>query len=265
MWTRGLERRVIFVDDDDRADLRRRLSAVLPACGARCFAWAFLSNHVHLILQTGEVPIGVAMKRVMTGFVLRFNARHQRVGYLLQGRFGSRLVTTNPDLMQLVRYVHLNPLRAGLVPDLPALATYEWCGHSALMGRRGSFAFESSRDALALFGRDAERATECLSRWMERSDARSEIPAPADPDSSPDLGRLIRSTCEALGVSEEALLSGARASPVSRARAMICYAAVSELGIPARTVARRLGITPGAVSQSRERARAWARSEKLNT
>ena len=56
---------------------------MLPACGARCFAWALLSNHVHLVLQSGEVPIGAVLKRVLTGFALRFNLRHDRVGYVL--------------------------------------------------------------------------------------------------------------------------------------------------------------------------------------
>jgi len=233
---------------------------VLPACGARCFAWALLSNHVHLVLQSGEVPIGAVLKRVLTGFALRFNLRHDRVGYVLQGRFGSRLVSSNADLMNLIRYVHLNPIRAGLARDLGELGSYAWSGHGALIGERPAWPFESVPDALALFGPEPTRARRRLEDWMARGMV--EPPpsdAPAFSRAERDLGELVRSICAQAGVSEESLLSGSRDRSVCRARSLICYLAVGELGIEGRIVASALRVTPGAVTQLVRRGEELAR------
>jgi REP element-mobilizing transposase RayT len=258
VWTRGLERRAIFIDEQDREDLLGRLIRVLPSGGARSFAWAFVSNHVHSVIQTGEVPLGALLARVNTGFALRFNRRHQRVGYVFQSRFGSRLIASTADLRNLIRYVHLNPLRAGLVPDLVSLARYPWAGHGALMGLRGAHAFEAVADALALFGTEPEQARNRLTDWMAHPGTVGASPvAAAKP---PDLSELIRDVCTSSGVSEAALLEGERCHTVTRARAIVCYLAVGELGMSARGVARALDVTPGAVSQAIRRGEVWARS-----
>jgi hypothetical protein len=75
------------------------------------------------------------MRRLLTGYVGAFNRRHRRIGPLVQGRYKSIVVEEEPYLLQLVRYIHLNPLRGGLVEDLNALDRYTWTGHSALLGR----------------------------------------------------------------------------------------------------------------------------------
>lgn len=249
MWTRGYERRTILFDDLDRRDLQVRLVRVLPACGARCFAWAFLSNHFHLVLQSGEMPIGTVLRRVLTGFAVRFNRRHDRTGYVFESRFGSRRVASNSDLMNLVRYVHLNPVRAGLTAGVDDLAAYPWSGHGALIGRRNPLPFEAITDTLALFAPEPELARRRLADWMTREGADA-APAGVDlPRSARDLEELIRSVCEKSRTSEAALLGGSRESAVSRTRAVICYLAVGELGIEGCAVAVALRITPGAVSQ----------------
>ncbi len=86
VWTRALDGRDLFLDVDDRRDVVARLSAVLPDGGARCFGWALMSNHVHLVVKTGHRRLGTLMQRVFTGYAMRFNGRSGRRGYLLQGR-----------------------------------------------------------------------------------------------------------------------------------------------------------------------------------
>ena len=131
---RGIERQAIVRDDTDRAAFVERLGGVLGATGTPCYAWAVLSNHIHLLLRTGGVPLTTVMRRVLTGYAGAFNRRHGRHGYLFQNRYKSILCQEEPYLLELVRYLHLNPMRAEVVKDIRALDRYPWSGHSALMG-----------------------------------------------------------------------------------------------------------------------------------
>jgi REP element-mobilizing transposase RayT len=132
---RGIERRPIFLNDRDRDDFVQRLAKVLTESDTSCFAWALIPNHFHLLLRTGTVPIATVMRRLLTGYVVSFNHRHQRHGRLFQNRYKSILCQQDTYLLELVRYIHLNPLRAGIVDNLSRLDTYAYCGHSRLMGR----------------------------------------------------------------------------------------------------------------------------------
>lgn len=131
---RGIERQPIVRDDTDRAAFVERLGSVLSATQTPCYAWAVLSNHIHLLLRTGGVPLTTVMRRLLTGYAGAFNRRHHRHGYLFQNRYKSILCQDEPYLLELVRYLHLNPIRAGLVKDLRVLDRYPWSGHIALMG-----------------------------------------------------------------------------------------------------------------------------------
>jgi len=131
---RGIERRPIVRDDTDRATFVERLGRVLTATGTPCYAWALLPNHLHLLLRTGAVPLTTVMRRLLTGYAGAFNRRHHRHGYLFQNRYKSILCQEEPYLLELVRYLHLNPVRARLVRNLRALDRYPWSGHSALLG-----------------------------------------------------------------------------------------------------------------------------------
>ena len=132
---RGIERRKIFYDDDDRENFLARLAGIVTDTNTPCFAWALIPNHVHLLLRTGTAPIATVMQRLLTGYAVSFNRRHRRYGHLFQNRYKSILCEEEPYLLELVRYIHLNPLRAGLVQDLGRLDKYPYCGHSALTGK----------------------------------------------------------------------------------------------------------------------------------
>jgi putative transposase len=136
VMVRGIVRGAIFYDNVDRERLIERAAMVLGEGKATCYAFALLSNHFHLLLRTGITPIAGIMSRLLTGYAVSFNARHRRAGHLFQNRYKSILCEEEPYLLELVRYIHLNPLRAGVVRDLDSLEFYPYSGHSAIMGRR---------------------------------------------------------------------------------------------------------------------------------
>jgi REP element-mobilizing transposase RayT len=239
VWARGIDGRAIFLDDADRQDLWERFSRILPESGMRCFACVLMSNHLHLVVQTGPVALSTVMRRIQTGFAMRFNGRTQRAGYLFQGRFGSRIVRDDGDLLRATAYVLRNPLEAGLVTDLDELARYPWCSFGALMGRRAPLLFESPSAALQLLGTEPEAARRRLCEQVLRAEAR------IDP-----LSELIHEVCQELGVAVEDLRGGRRDRRTSDARGRICRRAVLELRLRPSEVGRALGVGPSAVSQA---------------
>lgn len=136
VMVRGIEGRSIFRDDRDRDDFVRRLGKVVLANDLTIYAWALLPNHLHLLLRTGMAPLARAMRSLLTGYAGAFNRRHRRRGHLFQNRYKSIVVEEEPYLLELVRYIHLNPLRAKVLPGLAALDRYPYTGHAALLGHR---------------------------------------------------------------------------------------------------------------------------------
>ena len=136
VMVQGIEGRAIVRDDQDRDDGVRRLGEVAVAKGLTVYAWALLPNHRHLLVRTGATPLARAMRSLLTGYAGAFNRRHRRRGHLFQNRYKSIVVEEEPDLLELVRYLHLNPLRAKVVPDLRGLDRYPYTGHAVLLGRR---------------------------------------------------------------------------------------------------------------------------------
>jgi REP element-mobilizing transposase RayT len=166
VFTRGVARGAIFVDDRDREVFLRYLGEVLIETGARCYAWSLLSTHFHLVLRTGKVPLGRVMQKLLTRYALYFNRRHHRDGHLFQNRYKAILGQADSYLLELVRYVHLNPVRAGMVGDMAALAAYRWTGHRALLGR-GTPDWQDTDLVLAHFGGEPVRARDRYVAYLE--------------------------------------------------------------------------------------------------
>jgi len=93
-------------------------------------------GHFHILLRTGTTPLSTVMRRLMTGYAVTFNIRHRRSGHLFQNRYKSVVCEEETYLLELTRYIHLNPLRARLVEDLKSLDKYPWTGHSVLIGKQ---------------------------------------------------------------------------------------------------------------------------------
>lgn len=132
---RGIARKKIFVDDEDRERFLERLGTILKETGTVCFAWALIPNHFHLLLKTGSTILSTVMSRLLTGYAVTFNRRHRRWGHLFQNRYKSILCQEETYLRELTRYIHLNPLRAKLVADIKDLDEYKFCGHGVILGR----------------------------------------------------------------------------------------------------------------------------------
>jgi len=135
VMARGIERNEIFKDDEDLSDFLDRLAAILEEAQTQCYAWALIPNHFHLLVRTGSVPLSRLMRRLMTGYAVSFNKRHRRTGHLFQNRYKSIVCEEDPYLLELLRYIHLNPLRARLVGSIDDLDEYPWADHSAILGK----------------------------------------------------------------------------------------------------------------------------------
>jgi REP element-mobilizing transposase RayT len=156
---RGIERTPIFREDTDRADFVARLAALCREGHLVVYAWALMPNHFHLLVRTGQSPLFRSMKKLLTGYVVNFNRRHKRVGHLFQNRYKSIICEADRYLLELTRYLHLNPLRGGLVQGLGALRRYPWTGHAALMGWVDRD-WQDTSTVLASFGRPRTRAVQ---------------------------------------------------------------------------------------------------------
>ncbi len=132
---KGIDKRKIANDDQDRQELIGRIGQIGTETGASIYAWALMSNHAHILLRTGPPGLARLMRRVLTGYAIYYNHRHRERGSLFQNRYKSIVCEEKPYFRELVRYIHLNPLRANEVESLAVLDRYRWCGHSIVMGR----------------------------------------------------------------------------------------------------------------------------------
>jgi putative transposase len=154
---RGVERREIFMENLDRRRFLDRLSSLLKETETRCYAWSLMPNHFHLLLMPTRFELAVLMRRLLTGYAVTFNLTHQRVGHLFQNRYKSIVCDKENYLFELIRYIHLNPVRSGLVRTLKELDRYPWSGHSVVMGFR-SLEGQEVDEVLEHFGRTLSRA-----------------------------------------------------------------------------------------------------------
>jgi REP element-mobilizing transposase RayT len=182
---RGIEQRRIFLNDADRLDFLIRLGSLAEGAAMDVYAWALLPNHFHILCKTGLQSLSISMHRLLTGYAVNFNKRRRRYGHLFQNRFKSIVCQEDRYFKELIRYIHLNPLRTGLVKSLKALADYPYSGHSAILGKVQR-PWQNIEHVLALFGKNWGQARQAYHRF---------IAAGATVGRRPDLvgGGLVRS------------------------------------------------------------------------
>jgi len=185
VMARGIERASIFRDDADRDDFLGRLGGLVISGAFTVYAWALLPNHFHLLVRSGNRPLARAMRSLLTGYAGAFNRRHKRHGHLFQNRYKSIVVEEDPYFLELIRYLHLNPLRAGVVASLRALDGYPYAGHAAILGTHPR-PWQAAGEVLEHFGRNPARA---------RTAYRDFVSAGSGQGRRPDLqgGGLVRS------------------------------------------------------------------------
>lgn len=154
---RGIERKALFRDQTDRDRFVERLGTVVGDTATTCYAWALMTNHVHLLLMTGNEPIATVMRRLLTGYAQEFNRRYNRHGQLFQNRYKSILCEKDSYMLELVRYIHLNPVRARITGSVDELKTYRYTGHAVLMGTV-KHAWQDQDGVLRLFHKTAGHA-----------------------------------------------------------------------------------------------------------
>ena len=131
---RGNEQRPVFRDDRDRREYLDRIAHYRERFRFQLLAFCLMTNHVHLALRAGAVPLSRAMAGLQSSYTQWFNRRHARVGHLFQGRYKAFLVQEDRYLLALIRYIHLNPVAAGLVDDV---AKYPWSSDRFFRGGSG--------------------------------------------------------------------------------------------------------------------------------
>ncbi|MCX5782719.1 MAG: transposase [Elusimicrobia bacterium] len=160
---RGIEGREIFLHDFDREEFLRRLEKALKETGHKCYAWALMPNHIHLLITTGTNSLSDMMRKVLTGYAIYFNRKYKRSGYLYQNRYKSILCQEDVYFLELIRYIHLNPLIGGVVKSLEELENYWWTGHSVLIGKRERL-WQTADDVLIRF---SEQKDDAIQKYKE--------------------------------------------------------------------------------------------------
>ena len=135
VYARGNNRRPIFLDDSDRHCYLADLAYVVERQRWYLLAYCLMDNHVHLVVETPRANLAPGMQWLHGNYAQDFNERHGWTGHLFQGRYGSRLITSDERLWGVLAYVMWNRLEAGLCDDP---AEYSWSSHPAMLGRRAA-------------------------------------------------------------------------------------------------------------------------------
>lgn len=262
VYARGIEKRDIFADQDDRKELRRRIALNLKRFDANCLAWAFLPNHFHLLFQSESANLANFMRCLMSGYSIYFNRKYERSGHLFQNRYQSSVIDTERYLLELIRYIHLNPVRSGIVPSLESLSRYPWTGHYEITAS-GRFPWEkypfireffSSRYLssleiyLAFLGegigiRHVEPSSEDRTGRME--DVRTWSNNSSNVMDGPHriFLDIVKKVSRRHSIPHDRILNGCRDRKTSRARREILRECVRGNGMVKRSVCGWLGIT----------------------
>jgi REP element-mobilizing transposase RayT len=227
---RGIERRPIFSDDFDRSFFVERLGRLLAETGADCLAWALMTNHAHLLLRPRAVGLTPLMRRLLTAHALRYNLRHRRAGYLFQNRFKSLPCEEQGYLLALVRYIHLNPYKAGMFTPLEDLDRYPWTGHAALMGNKALLAGQAIGEVLALFASGQRAARRRCRKFMGEGMGQVEGATSTHSAERPPLGRILKETAATFRLAPDALCRRERGALVAQARIELCRRAIGGSG-----------------------------------
>lgn len=167
----SVDEKPLFVDDQDRLEFLSRFEKGLSKSGFICYTWALMDNHYHLFLRTSEKRMSKLMRGLNGGYAIYYNKRHGKRGPLFLGRFKSALVQDQNYAVQLVKYINLNPLRAGIVKSLEQLKNYTWCGHGFLMGDKEATGknFQKREECLRRFGESEEIALKSYIEFLIQS------------------------------------------------------------------------------------------------
>ncbi len=256
---RGNGGQAIYFDDDDRLHFYLLMQEGIARYGHRIHGFCLMSNHVHLVVEVGAQPLAKIMQNLSFRYTRWVNKKQKRIGHLFQGRYKAVLVDRDSYLLELVRYVHLNPVRAKLVRQAHH---YPWCGHRAYLGRE-TLPWLTTEWVLSQFGTrlgTSRNRYEAFVREGYREGRRDDFHSGGDDDgrvlgderftrrtlnkaiTSPKtvtLDQLIQMVCEKYNVTEKTLASVGRERATSEARSVVGWLAQQCAQITLTEVANR--------------------------
>lgn len=261
---RGNQRQATFLDDTDYHAYLRRLALYRKRYDVTLHAYCLMPNHVHLLARTGAVPLAKFMQGLQQSYSQRFNRVHDKAGHVFQGRYRAIVCDSDEYLVTLVRYIHLNPVRAGLASEPGA---YRFSGHRALLAGQAT-ALLDPEPVLRLLG-----GPTAYVRFMEEGGGKSHQPGlyvtydqqilgdrvfadQVTRQSGQELARRPQEPVEAafsrletaLGLTIEVTRGPDRKHEAARARALLAFVLVRRRGYRLKDVARLLGRDPATIS-----------------
>lgn len=276
VFLRGNGRRAIFFDAEDRSRWETLLEAGLRRYGHRVHAYCWMTNHIHMAVQCRTEPVSSLMRFVASRYSRETNRKMQRSGHLFERRHGLILVQADRYLKALVRYIHQNPLDAGLVEDL---AAYRWSSHLAYLGQ-GKPDWLTLDWVLSMFGPSELVARRRYRRFISQSGESQSLQHFRQGIESGDrvlgddrfceaavnesdkrravqsLDEILERICATHDISEREIVSRSRVRRNARIRAMIALEAVETGSATLAEVARRFGRSESVLSRSMARLRA---------
>jgi len=270
---RGNAQQDIFFTDDDRQAFYDLLGEGSQRFGYRIHAFCLMTNHIHLAIQTSEKPLSQSLHNLSFRYTRYVNKTQNRAGHLFQGRYKALLVDADSYLLELVRYIHLNAVRAGLVREA---IDYPHSGHTGYLGKR-QFQFLTVDWVLAQFSDRTDVARKRYARFVAEgsdeghrdefhhglsearvigADSFKEQALKAAGESSyrpPTLERLVEWVCESAGIEPEALATPSRNRSLSRTRALIGWLAKQTGAGSLSALARRFKRDVSSLSRGVER------------
>lgn len=165
--TRGNQRQKIFMDSVDYEKYLRTLAIYKNRYSYRLYGHVLMSNHIHLLIETGETPLSKILQGINQSYTLYFNRRYNTIGHLFQGRYKAILCDRDNYLLALLKYVHRNPLRARISE---ILETYRWSSHHAYTNKHDTAGLVDVDQALRLFSENKSRARKLYRNFMDDGD-----------------------------------------------------------------------------------------------
>ena len=160
---RGNHQQAIFFADADRALLNTIVGRALESFATRLHAYCWMSNHLHLLLQAGETAIAAPMRQIASEFARAMQRKISTTGHFFERRYHATLVDTDSYLLDVLRYIHRNPLEAGIVSDLGA---YPWSSHRAYLGQKCE-AWVCTNFLLGMFAANRASAVSAYGRFVD--------------------------------------------------------------------------------------------------
>lgn len=258
---RGNDGQAIFFDDEDRYHFYLLLQQGIARYEHRVHGFCLMNNHVHLAMEVGEEPLAKIMQNLTFRYTRWVNKKQKRMGHLFQGRYKAILVDRDSYLLELVRYIHLNPVRAKLVRQAHA---YPWSGHRAYLGRE-TLPWLTTEWVLGQFGTrlgTSRRRYEAFVNEGHGEGRRIEFHRGGDEDGRVlgdagfaqrmlnkrvtaikrvTLDNLIQTVCRVYKTNEQALAATGRERATSEARSAVGWLARRSGQIPLTEVATHFG------------------------